>query len=316
MVFQSYALYPHMSVYENIAFGLTLRRIPKQEIRAQVAQASRMLGLDDLLDRRPRDLSGGQRRRVRDGTGDRARPASVPDGRATVEPRRKAACCRSRADIANLQQRMGTTTLYVTHDQIEAMTMGHRVAVMRKGVLHQVAPPQELYDFPTNLFVAGFIGSPPMNLLEATLEALDDGFAVRLGDQSLRIDESVVAARPSLRDFVGKLVAVGIRPEDLEDASLRTDHPLDRRLRVGVQLTEALGSALVVHFAVDARRLDTEDVRDAQSLDTDLKALDNRTICIASLEPRSHVRRGDTIDLTVDTRRLHLFDIETGDAIR
>ena len=314
MVFQSYALYPHMSVYENIAFGLSLRKMPKPEIRDHVARAARMLGLDDLLERRPRDLSGGQRQRVAMG---RAivrnprvflmdEPLSNLDAKLRVQ---------MRTDIANLQQRMQTTTLYVTHDQIEAMTMGHRVAVMRKGVLHQVAPPQELYDSPANLFVAGFIGSPPMNLLEATLEEVDDGLAVRFGEQSLRIDEAVVAARPNLRSFVGQPVAVGVRPEDLEDAGLRRDHPVDRRLRVEVQLTEALGSALIVHFAVDARPLDTEELRDAQNLDADLKALDNRTICIASLEPRSHVRRGDTIELAVDTERLHLFDIATGDAI-
>jgi multiple sugar transport system ATP-binding protein len=314
MVFQSYALYPHMSVYENIAFGLSLRKMPKPEIRDHVTRAARMLGLDDLLQRRPRDLSGGQRQRVAMG---RAivrnprvflmdEPLSNLDAKLRVQ---------MRTDIANLQQRMQTTTLYVTHDQIEAMTMGHRVAVMRKGVLHQVAPPQELYDSPANLFVAGFIGSPPMNLLEATLEEVDDGLAVRFGEQSLRIDEVVVAARPNLRSFVGHNVAVGVRPEDLEDAGLRRDHPVDRRLRVEVQLTEALGSALIVHFAVDARPLDTEELRDAQNLDADLKALDNRTICIASLEPRSHVRRGDTIELAVDTERLHLFDIETGDSI-
>ncbi|MEO7398023.1 MAG: sn-glycerol-3-phosphate ABC transporter ATP-binding protein UgpC [Ilumatobacteraceae bacterium] len=314
MVFQSYALYPHMNVYENIAFGLTLRKLPKQEIRDRVNKAGRMLGLKELLGRRPRDLSGGQRQRVAMGR------AIVRDPRVFLmdEPLSNLDAklrVQMRAEIANLQQRLQTTTIYVTHDQVEAMTMGHRVAVMRKGVLHQVAPPQELYDSPVNLFVAGFIGSPPMNLLEATLERDDNGYVVRIGTQPLRIDESVVAARPSLASHVGQKIAVGIRPEDLEDASLRPDHPADRRLRVGVQLTEALGSALIVHFTVDAPLIDTEDVREAQDLDDELLSLDNRTICIASLEPRSSVRRGDDIELTVDTVRLHLFDIGTGDAI-
>ncbi len=314
MVFQSYALYPHLSVGENIGFGLTLRKLPKQEIRDRVQQAGRMLGLQDLLDRRPRDLSGGQRQRVAMGR------AIVRDPRVFLmdEPLSNLDAklrVQMRAEIAELQERLRTTTIYVTHDQVEAMTMGHRVAVMRNGVLHQVAPPQVLYDSPANLFVAGFIGSPPMNLLEATLERVGDGLAVRLGEQSLRIDEAVAAARPSLQSFVGQKVAVGIRPEDLEDASRRPDHPADRRLRVGVQLTESLGSSLVVHFTVDAPKVDTEDTRAAQDLDEDLVALDNRTICIASLEPRGRVRRGENIELAVDTERLHLFDITTGDVI-
>ncbi len=315
MVFQSYALYPHMTVYENIAFGLSLRKMPKPEIDERVQRAGRMLGLRDLLDRRPRDLSGGQRQRVAMG---RAivrnprlflmdEPLSNLDAKLRVQ---------MRADISNLQERLNTTTIYVTHDQVEAMTMGHRVAVMRNGILHQVAPPQELYDSPKNLFVAGFIGSPPMNLLEATVEVVGDGLVVRLGEQALGIDDSVAAARPSLRSYVGQKVAVGIRPEDLEDASLRSGHPVDGQLTVGVKLTEALGSALIVHFTVDAPKVNTEDVRDAQDLDPDLEALDDRTICIASLEPRSGVRRGDTIQLAVDVERLHFFDIASGDAIR
>jgi multiple sugar transport system ATP-binding protein len=303
-----------MSVYENIAFGLTLRKLPKDEVRERVQRAARMIGMEDLLDRRPRDLSGGQRQRVAMG---RAivrnprvflmdEPLSNLDAKLRVQ---------MRADIATLQQRMKTTTIYVTHDQIEAMTMGDRVAVMRRGVLHQVAPPQMLYDHPVNLFVAGFIGSPPMNLLEATLVDLGDGIGARLGDQTLRLDAAVVADRPGVRSRIGRTVAFGIRPEDLKDASLSTGHPADRRLRAQVRLTEALGSALVVHFALDAPPVLTEDVREAQHLDDDLESLESGTICVASFEPRSTVRPGETIELAVDTRRVHLFDPVTGDSV-
>jgi multiple sugar transport system ATP-binding protein len=302
-----------MSVLDNIAFGLTLRKLPKPEIRERVMRAARMIGMEDLLERRPRDLSGGQRQRVAMG---RAivrnprlflmdEPLSNLDAKLRVQ---------MRSDIATLQQKMKTTTIYVTHDQVEAMTMGDRVAVMRKGVLHQVAPPQELYDQPVNLFVAGFIGSPPMNLLEATVVDLGDGIGARLGEQTLRLDEASVAARPGLRSLIGQKVAFGIRPEDLKDAAIATEHPRDRRLRAHVRLTEALGSALVVHFTVDAPPVLTEDVREAQHLDDDLQALETGTMCVASFEPRSTVRPGDTVELAVDTRRVHLFHLESGDA--
>jgi multiple sugar transport system ATP-binding protein len=314
MVFQSYALYPHMSVYDNIAFGLTLRKLPKSEIRERVLRAARMIGMEDLLDRRPRDLSGGQRQRVAMGRAivrnPRAflmdEPLSNLDAKLRVQ---------MRADIATLQQRMRTTTVYVTHDQVEAMTMGDRVAVMRKGVLHQVAPPQELYDNPVNLFVAGFIGSPPMNLLEATLVDDAGGIAARIGAQTLRLDEGMVAARPNLRSSVGRTVAFGIRPEDIKDAALASDHPTSQRLRAHVRLTEALGSALVVHFSVDAPPVVTEDVREAQRLDDDLQALEAGTMCVASFEPRSTVRPADDVELAIDTRRVHLFDPVTGDSL-
>ncbi len=317
MVFQSYALYPHMTVYDNIAFGLTLRKMPKQEIAERVGRASRMLGLDEMLDRRPKALSGGQRQRVAMG---RAivrnpqvflmdEPLSNLDAKLRVQ---------MRSEIAKMQQDMATTTIYVTHDQVEAMTMGTRVAVMRKGLLQQVAPPQVLYDYPDNLFVAGFIGSPPMNLVTASLVRDGDGLAVAVGDQQLRIGEQVMAARPSLAGYVDRLVALGIRPEDMEDSALVPTHPADRRLRTRVQLTEALGSSLVVHFNIEAPRVESEDLREltTEDLEASLRALeDSGTVGIASLGPRSQVRGGDLIELAVDTERLHLFDLETGLAI-
>jgi multiple sugar transport system ATP-binding protein len=315
MVFQSYALYPHMSVYENIAFGLTLRKLPKAEIHEMVGRASKMLGLEELLDRRPRDLSGGQRQRVAMGRAIVRNPKAflMDEPLSNLDAKLRV---QMRADISKLQQDMSTTTMYVTHDQIEAMTMGHRVAVMRRGVLQQVAAPQDLYDNPVNLFVAGFIGSPPMNLLEGTLEERDGEIHVRIGSQTLQVDPAVVAARPGIRSAFGRMVAVGIRPEDLEDVTIVPDHPLDRRLRAKVVLTEALGSSVVAHFAIDAPRVGTDDLAESDEPVDAVIGEDAATACIASLGARSRVRTGDMIELAVDTERLHLFDLVTGEAIR
>ncbi len=266
MVFQSYALYPHLNVYDNIAFGLRLRREKKSEIEKRVQNAARILGLEPFLKRKPRALSGGQRQRVAMG---RAivrqpqvflmdEPLSNLDAKLRVQ---------MRAEIATLQSKLGVTTIYVTHDQTEAMTMGDRVAVIRKGELQQVAPPQELYDRPVNLFVGGFIGSPAMNMVEAMVEPAERGLALRLGSQRLALGEDVVSARPVLRGYEGKAVFVGLRPEDLEDAALASDAPGDRRLKGNVELREALGAEIMVHFTVDAPPAFTEDVRElAQDL--------------------------------------------------
>ena len=319
MVFQSYALYPHMSVADNITFGLKLRRMPKHEVDARLERAASTLGLGELLERRPRMLSGGQRQRVAMG---RAivrnpevflmdEPLSNLDAKLRVQ---------MRSDIAALQRELAVTTIYVTHDQIEAMTMGDRVAVMRKGVLQQVDAPQTLYDEPVNLFVGGFIGSPPMNMAEASIVAHGDRLAVALGDQQLTIDDEALAARPALRDYVGRTLAVGIRPEDMEQPGPRFDVPEDRRLRSTAQLTEALGSEIVVHFEVPAPPVRTDDAMELQEDSglSDITLLQDsaRSRFVASFSPRSTVRPGEAIEIGVDTARLHFFDLDSGLAVR
>jgi multiple sugar transport system ATP-binding protein len=315
MVFQSYALYPHMTVADNIAFGLKLRKMPKDEIRKRVQHAAKMLGLDDLLDRRPKELSGGQRQRVAMG---RAivrnpkvflmdEPLSNLDAKLRVQ---------MRSEIAKLQQDMGVTTIYVTHDQIEAMTMGHRVAVMRKGLLQQVDAPQTLYDHPVNLFVAGFIGSPPMNMVEARIEVSDGTVWAIVGEERLHVDPAAVTARPALRSYDGRSIAVGIRSEDMYDVEEKPDAPADQRLHANVLLTEALGSEIVVHFTVIAPKVETEHARElaADAGSDELVGVFEQegTPFVARFGPRSRVMAGDSIELYVDTARMHFFDLDTG----
>src|SRR5690349_16752029 len=247
MVFQSYALYPHLSVYENIAFGLRLRKMSKQEIDERVHRAAGVLGLEEYLKRKPRALSGGQRQRVAMGRAIVRQPAAflMDEPLSNLDAKLRVAM---RAEIAGIQQRLGVTTIYVTHDQVEAMTMGDRVAVMRKGELQQVASPQDLYDHPVNLFVGGFIGSPAMNMLEATIEGSDGTLAANFGAQKLALDDQALRDHPGLREFEGRQIIVGIRPEDLEDASQVRDSAPNRRLRGRVELREALGSEIMVHM--------------------------------------------------------------------
>src|SRR5258706_5989912 len=261
MVFQSYALYPHLTVYDNIAFGLKIKKVPKAEIEKRVSEAARILDLAPYLKRKPRALSGGQRQRVAMGRAIVREPAAflMDEPLSNLDAKLRV---QTRAVIAGLQRTLGVTTLYVTHDQVEAMTMGDRVAVMRKGELQQVADPQTLYDRPVNLFVGGFIGSPAMNLLEATVTLANGSLVLDVGTQHLGLDEATLATHPALRSYEGRTVILGIRPEDLEDASLEPDTPADRRLRGVVELREALGSELVVHFTVEGTQLAlTEDVK-------------------------------------------------------
>jgi multiple sugar transport system ATP-binding protein len=317
MVFQSYALYPHLSVYDNIAFGLKLRKEKKAEIDTRVKEAARVLGLEPYLKRKPRALSGGQRQRVAMGRAIVRRPQAflMDEPLSNLDAKLRV---QTRAEIARLQDDLGVTTIYVTHDQIEAMTMGDRVAVMRKGELQQVAPPQELYDHPVNLFVGGFIGSPAMNLVEATLEGSNGSLTAVAGGQRIKLDSDALAARPALRAFEGKRVVLGIRPEHLEDAALVSDAPADRRLKGTVELTEALGSEVMVHFGVDARPAVTEDVKElAQDLGDERKATDEHaesqhTTMVGRFNARSQVKEGETVEVAVDTRSLHFFDPETG----
>jgi multiple sugar transport system ATP-binding protein len=319
MVFQSYALYPHLSVYDNIAFSLRLRKEKKSEIDKRVKEAARILDLEPFLNRKPRALSGGQRQRVAMGRAIVRQPAAflMDEPLSNLDAKLRV---QMRAEISKLQRGIGTTTIYVTHDQVEAMTMGDRVAVMRKGELQQVAPPQELYDRPVNLFVGGFIGSPAMNLLEATLERANGGVAAVLGSQRLTIDNEVVAARPLLKEYEGKTVVVGIRPEQLEDAEIARESPDDRRLRGEVELREALGSELMVHFSIDAPPALTEDVKElAEDAGTTAEELGggdvNRAVVVGRFGPDSKVKEGSTAEVAVDTRALHFFDTDTGMAI-
>jgi multiple sugar transport system ATP-binding protein len=317
MVFQSYALYPHLSVYENIAFGLRLKKVPKQEVDRRVREAARVLDLTEWLKRKPRSLSGGQRQRVAMGRAivrePRAflmdEPLSNLDAKLRVQ---------MRAEIARLQDELGVTTLYVTHDQVEAMTMGDRVAVMRKGVLQQVATPQELYDRPVNVFVGGFIGSPAMNLVEATLEATSNGaggLGVRVGDRLLALPQELLAKRPALRAWAGRQLVLGIRPESLEDAALVPDTPADRRLRAEVTLREALGSEIDVHATIAARPARTDEVEEL-ARDTGLEALASAprasATIVGRLAPRSRAAEGAALELAVDTAALHFFDPDSG----
>jgi multiple sugar transport system ATP-binding protein len=313
MVFQSYALYPHLSVYDNIAFSLKLQKLPKNEIDKRVHEAARVLGLEAFLKRKPRALSGGQRQRVAMGRAIVREPAAflMDEPLSNLDAKLRV---QTRAEIAKLQNDLGTTTLYVTHDQVEAMTMGDRVAVMRKGELQQVAPPQELYDRPVNLFVGGFIGSPAMNVLEATLEAANGTLAAKVGSHTLDLGEESLAARPGLRAYEGRSVILGIRPEDLDDAELEPDTPKERLLRGTVDLREALGSEIMVHFRSDASPALTDEMReiqeDAGAAET-TEGTSGATL-VGRFGARSRIREGDSVEVAVDTRALHFFDPDTG----
>jgi multiple sugar transport system ATP-binding protein len=314
MVFQSYALYPHLSVRENIAFGLRVRGLPRDEINSRVEEAADTLGLSELLDKKPRNLSGGQRQRVAMGRAIVRNPAAflMDEPLSNLDAKLRV---QVRAEISRLQRHLGVTTIYVTHDQVEAMTMGDRVAVMRKGELQQADSPQELYDSPVNLFVGGFIGSPAMNMLDARLERANGGLSAVIGDQRLELDQELVAHRPALSDYEGREVIAGIRPEDFEDAALAPETPPERRLHGRVELREALGSEILAHFTINARQAVTEDVRelaaDASGGDGELLLDGERAKVVASLGPRSQVREDETAEIAVDTRNLHFLDPET-----
>jgi multiple sugar transport system ATP-binding protein len=318
MVFQSYALYPHLSVYENIAFGLKVKKVPKDEIDRRVKDAARILDLEPFLKRKPRALSGGQRQRVAMGRAIVRQPQAflMDEPLSNLDAKLRV---QTRAEIARLQHDLGVTTIYVTHDQVEAMTMGDRVAVMRKGELQQVDDPQTLYDRPLNLFVGGFIGSPSMNMIEATLAQENGRHIAKLGSQSIVLDEETLAAHPALTDYsgAGRMVILGIRPEHLEDAALAPETPPDRRLRGTVSLKEALGSEIMVHFVIDATSASTDEVRELAE-DTDAVAVrqlideTTPTTMVGRFSPRSRVREGEEAEVAVDTRSVHFFDPETG----
>jgi multiple sugar transport system ATP-binding protein len=321
MVFQNYALYPHMTVAENIGFALRMRKVPKAEARRRIAETARIIGLVDHLDRKPGQLSGGQRQRVAMG---RAivrepqvflmdEPLSNLDAKLRVQ---------MRAEISRIQRQLAVTTVYVTHDQVEAMTMGDRVAVMRRGLLQQFDAPQRLYERPANLFVASFIGSPAMNVLEGSLEREGDALICRVGTAALSLPPEVLNARPALAQQVGRPIAVGIRPEALDEPG-RRDGGDGGRLRGRVQAVEALGPELLVHVEIDAKPVlvedvvegivDTEGAGDLAELRTDTDGA--RAAVVARLDASASVRPDDPIELAVDLRHLHFFDLESGESI-
>ena len=312
MVFQSYALYPHLTVYDNIAFGLRLRKLPKDEIDRRVREAAHTLDLEGLLDRKPRRLSGGQRQRVAMGRAIVRQPSAflMDEPLSNLDAKLRV---HMRAELARLQDRLGVTTVYVTHDQVEAMTMGDRVAVMRRGELQQVDAPEELYDHPFNLFVGGFIGSPSMNMFQARLERSDGGLVARLGSQSLTVPGESLSSRAAVTAYESRDVILGIRPEDIQDAAFAGEAAPGQRLRGRVELREALGSEVLVHLAIDARPAVTDEVREL-AMDVGVeapKAEQAEAIAVARFARRSRVQVGQIVDAVVDTSSLHFFDPET-----
>jgi multiple sugar transport system ATP-binding protein len=321
MVFQNYALYPHMTVYDNMAFGLKLAKVDKSEIDRRVNQAAGILGLTEFLNRKPRALSGGQRQRVAMGRAIVREPQAflMDEPLSNLDAKLRV---QMRSEIARIQHELKVTTVYVTHDQVEAMTMGNRVAVIKKGELQQVESPQNLFNHPGNLFVAGFIGSPSMNFVSSKLEESDGGLKITIGSQPVSIPQEVVSNRPALKGFVNKEVIVGIRPQDFEDAALEQDSPTEARIRARVDLLEALGTESLVHFDVDAPVVVTEEMKElaadvggeeVEKLEE--RAKEGRNEFVAQLDPRSKAGEGRDIELSLDTDRLHFFDPDSGRGI-
>jgi multiple sugar transport system ATP-binding protein len=320
MVFQSYALYPHLSVYENIAFGLRLKKVPKAEVDKRVNETAQLLGLTEHLKRKPRALSGGQRQRVAMGRAIVRQPQAflMDEPLSNLDAKLRV---QMRAEIARLQSDLGVTTIYVTHDQVEAMTMGDRVAVMRKGELQQVDDPQTLYDHPVNLFCGGFIGSPAMNMLQARLEADNGAISAIVGNQRIRLSDRCATNRPGLRAYTGRDIVLGIRPENLEDAAVASTAEEGDRLRGEVVLREALGSEIMAHVAIEGRAAETDETRElasdvgAPEGEQEIGIEEGKTILVARFNARSRVKQGDTTEVAVDTEALHFFDPQTGAGI-
>jgi multiple sugar transport system ATP-binding protein len=316
MVFQNYALYPHMSVEQNLAFGLRFRKLPKSEVKERVRRAAELLEIDEFLDKKPRALSGGQRQRVAMGRAIVREPQAflMDEPLSNLDAKLRV---QMRAEIHDLQRRLRVTTLYVTHDQVEAMTLGDRVAVMLDGKLQQVAPPQALYERPVNEFVAGFIGSPSINLVEAELARENGALFASFGGHRLAVDDVVSRARPNLENYVGRAVLVGIRPEHMEDAALQPDTPPDRRVRTTCELTEPLGAEVLVHFPVSAPVVVTDTTGEADPTlgASPPGAEEGAARLIARVDPRSKITEGSQIELAVDTSRLYFFDLESREAV-
>jgi multiple sugar transport system ATP-binding protein len=319
MVFQTYALYPHMTVGQNIGFPLKIAKLPRDEQERRVRDVARLLGLDGELNRRPRQLSGGQRQRVAMGRAIVRQPQVflMDEPLSNLDASLR---FQMRAEIANLQQRVGVTTIYVTHDQVEAMTIGSRVAVMRRGELLQFGDPQEIYDRPQDLFVARFVGSPPMNLIEGEL-AHDGGYAVSIAGREIPLDAAETADRGALDPYVGRSVVVGFRPERLEDAAVASDVPADRRISGTVTLRETLGSDVLVHFEVEGSRPLSGRVRAAaveaavDPVELEPAADEPGLSFIGRFDPRTRVRQRERVQAAIRPGAMQLFDPETGAAI-
>ncbi len=305
MVFQNYALYPHMTVAQNIGFALKLRKLPKNELDAKVKEAAGILGLTDWLDRKPGQLSGGQRQRVAMGRAIVRQPSVflMDEPLSNLDAKLRV---QMRAEVARIQRQIGVSTIYVTHDQVEAMTMGDRVTVMRDGTLQQVDTPQNLYDSPDNIFVAAFIGSPAQNLYDATVG--EGARSIKLGSQDVELPESVVLKRPGLRAYAGKEVVVGMRPEHLRAESSTSTGP---KIVGEVDLVESLGSELVVHFTIDAHRVIAEG-----AVDKDEAAALQSGEGVARVEAKTPVKPGDRVTFSVDIEDMQFFDPKTGLAVR
>jgi multiple sugar transport system ATP-binding protein len=315
MVFQNYALYPHMTVAKNIGFALRFRNVSKDVREQKVKEAAQVLGLSELLSRKPSQLSGGQRQRVAMGRAIVREPAVflMDEPLSNLDAKLRV---QMRAEILRIQGRLGVTTIYVTHDQTEAMTMGDRVAILQAGRLQQCDAPQVLYDRPANMFVAAFMGSPSMNLYEARLDGDAENPTVRLGSQRLHLPPSQVAARPTLPAYRNRRLVVGIRPEHFSQTADTSD---GSHLHAEVELVEALGNEVIVHFHTDARRIGPEDMIAETHLDEEpsgpAPSLSSSTAGTARLGPTAMLKPRDRCTLTVDTEHLHLFDADTGDAI-
>jgi multiple sugar transport system ATP-binding protein len=321
MVFQNYALYPHMTVRDNMAFGLKLRKMPKDEINKRVNEAAETLEITDFLDRKPKALSGGQRQRVAMGRAIVREPKAflMDEPLSNLDAKLRV---QMRTELGRLHQRLQTTTVYVTHDQIEAMTLGHRVAVMRPVSakrpynMQQVAPPTELFNNPVNLFVAGFIGSPAMNLVYGVMSKDGDDYWLKFADYSIYVSKTAIDAHPGIDDYLGKRIVAGIRPGAFEDARVAAHDPADRTIAVTTDVNELLGSESFVHFMIDSEPVVTPDIEELLAdSGQDASSLGDRTKFTARVSPDVPVPDGGIVDLVIDTEKLHFFDEDTSDKI-
>ena len=311
MVFQNYALYPHMSVYDNMAFSLKLRKLPKNEIEAKVKDAAKTLEIDELLDRKPKALSGGQRQRVAMGRAIVRNPQAflMDEPLSNLDAKLRV---QMRAELGELHSQLETTTLYVTHDQVEAMTMGDRVAVIRKGVLQQIDTPREIYLYPKNIFVAGFIGSPAMNFVYANIDVSGKETKLIFGDTEIVSSH----APKSLADFNDQKIVLGIRPEAFEDSVYANDKEFTERINIDVSLLEQLGSDTYIHFYKDIPPVQTKAIEEILADEgEDISALGTETKFIARINPNATIKEGQNINLSIDPSKLHYFDPDTGLAI-
>tara|TARA_B100000676_G_C17962805_1_gene778601 strand:+ start:42 stop:1217 length:1176 start_codon:yes stop_codon:yes gene_type:complete len=308
MVFQNYALYPHMSVYDNMAFSLKLRKLPKEEIDQKVKDAAKTLEIDELLERKPKALSGGQRQRVAMGRAIVRNPQAflMDEPLSNLDAKLRV---QMRAELGQLHSQLETTTLYVTHDQVEAMTMGDRVAVIRKGVLQQIDTPREIYLYPKNIFVAGFIGSPSMNFVYAEIKNSSKGLILEFGDDKILSKD----APDALKDYEGQEIVLGIRPEAFEDSVYANKKEFSEELNINVSLLEQLGSDTYIHFYKDINPVQTEAIEEILADEgEDISVLGTQTKFIARINPNANIKETQNINLSIDPTKLHYFNPETG----